>query len=90
MDKDSKKIKEAKKANVPVVSADYLEAVKTEGSLAALSKHSLVSWGLKKVSGPKPTCISILGFIVYHEWPYLLFLFLRLKIKKENVLPQTL
>ena len=46
--KNSKKIQEAEKANVPVVSEDYLEAVETEEALAAISKHNLVSWGAKK------------------------------------------
>ena len=46
--KNSKKIQEAEKANVPVVSEDYLEAVETEEAIAAISKHNLVSWGAKK------------------------------------------
>jgi poly [ADP-ribose] polymerase len=46
--KNSKKIQEAEKANVPVVSEDYLEAVETEPALAAILKHNLVSWGKKK------------------------------------------
>ncbi|CAB3982898.1 Poly [ADP-ribose] polymerase 1 [Paramuricea clavata] len=46
--KNSKKIQDAEKANVPVVSEDYLEAVQTEEALAAISKHSLVPWGTRK------------------------------------------
>ena len=46
--KNSKKIQNAEKANVPVVSEDYLDAVETVEALAAISKHNLVSWGMKR------------------------------------------
>ena len=48
--KNSKKIQDADKINVPVVSEDYLETVQTEPALAAISKHNLVSWGTKTVA----------------------------------------
>ena len=53
MAKNSKRIQDAEKANVPVVSEDYLEAVETEEAIAAIKKHSLVSWGRKKSSVEK-------------------------------------
>lgn len=47
MTKKSKKMQDAEKANVPVVSEDYLEVIQAEEALAAISKHSLVPWGAK-------------------------------------------
>ena len=48
MAKNSKKMQDAEKANIPVVSEDFFEAIQTEPALAAISKHNLVSWGTKK------------------------------------------
>ena len=48
MSKNGKKVQDAEKANVPVVSEDFLDAIETEPLLAAISKHSLVSWGKKQ------------------------------------------
>ena len=48
MVKNSKKMQDAEKANIPVVSEDFFEAIQTEPALAAIPKHNLVSWGTKK------------------------------------------
>ena len=47
MVKSSKKIKDAEKADVPVVSEDYLDAVKKGGARLMISQHSIVAWGNK-------------------------------------------
>lgn len=41
-------MQDAEKANIPVISEDFLEAIETEPPLAAISKHNLVSWGTKQ------------------------------------------
>ena len=51
-DSKSKKMREAEKFNIPVVSEDYLEAVKKGGAMLMISQHSIVSWGKKKVCQP--------------------------------------
>ena len=61
MDKNGKKIKEAEKADIPIVSEDYLDTVKKEEALAAISKHSLVSWGAQKVSDEVLIYINMLA-----------------------------
>ena len=40
-------MKDAEKADVPVVSEDYLNAVKGGGALLMISQHSIASWGNK-------------------------------------------
>ena len=49
VDKKSKKMRDAEKFDVPVVSEDYLEAVKKGGAKLMISQHSIASWGNKKV-----------------------------------------
>lgn len=49
VDKKSKKMRDAEKFDVPVVSEDYLEAVKKGGAKLMISQHSIASWGDKKV-----------------------------------------
>ena len=53
VDKKSKKMKDAEKFDIPVVSEDYLEAVKKGGARLMISQHSITSWGSKKV---RPLC----------------------------------
>ena len=53
MVKSSKKIKNAEKADVPVVSEDYLDAVKKGGAMLMISQHSIVTWGNKVSVHPK-------------------------------------
>ena len=48
IDKKSKKMRDAEKYDVPVVSEDYLEAVKKGGAKLMITQHSIVSWGLSK------------------------------------------
>ncbi|XP_023213752.1 poly [ADP-ribose] polymerase 1-like [Centruroides sculpturatus] len=43
--KNSKKIKDAEKANVHVVSEDFLESVQNGGAALMITQHSLCSWG---------------------------------------------
>ena len=50
IDKRSKKMRDAEKFDIPVVSEDYLEAVKKGGARLMISQHSIASWGSKKVS----------------------------------------
>lgn len=50
VDKKSKKMCDAEKSNVPVVSEDYLEAVKKGGARLMIMQHSIVSWGKKDAS----------------------------------------
>lgn len=50
IDKKSKKMKDAEKFDVPVVSEDYLEAVKKGGAKLMISQHSIASWGNNKVA----------------------------------------
>ncbi|KAK3745682.1 hypothetical protein QZH41_019013, partial [Actinostola sp. cb2023] len=56
VDKKSKKMKDAESLDVPVVSEDFLEAVKDGGAALKLPQHSIVSWGKNKglscVDGP--------------------------------------
>ena len=49
IDKKSKKIRDSEKFDVPVVSEDYLEAVKKGGAMLMIMQHSIASWGGKKV-----------------------------------------
>ena len=49
VDKKSKKMRDAEKFDVPVVSEDYLDAVKKGGAILMISQHSISSWGSKKV-----------------------------------------
>lgn len=49
IDKKSKKMRDAEKFDVPVVSEDYLEAVKKGGAKLMISQYSIASWGSKKV-----------------------------------------
>ena len=49
IDKKSKKMRDAEKFDVPVVSEDYLEAVKKGGAMLMITQHSIASWGSKKV-----------------------------------------
>jgi len=49
IDKKSKKMRDAEKFDVPVVSEDYLEAVKKGGAKLMISQHSIASWGNAKV-----------------------------------------
>ena len=49
IDKKSKKMKDAEKFDVPIVSEDYLEAVKKGGAQLMISQHSIASWGSNKV-----------------------------------------
>lgn len=48
VDKKSKKMKDAEKYNVPVVSEKYLDAVKKGGAKLMITQHSIVPWGDKK------------------------------------------
>ena len=50
IDKKSKKMRDAEKFDVSVVSEDYLEAVKKGGAKLMIAQHSIASWGNKKVS----------------------------------------
>lgn len=43
-------MKDAETFDVPVVSEDYLEAVKKGGARLMIKQHSIVPWGSKKVS----------------------------------------
>jgi len=58
IDKKSKKVRDAEKFDVPVVSEDYLEAVKKGGAKLMIAQHSIASWGNKKgtsvVDAPTP------------------------------------
>ncbi|XP_070576368.1 poly [ADP-ribose] polymerase 1-like [Ptychodera flava] len=45
VDKMSKKIAEAKKADIHVVSEDFLESVKKGGAALMIQQHSIASWG---------------------------------------------
>lgn len=49
VDKKSKKMQDAEKFGVPVVSEDYLEAVKKGGARLMITQHSIASWGNNKV-----------------------------------------
>lgn len=49
VDKKSKKMRDAEKFDVPVVSEDYLEAVKKGGARLMITQHSIASWGNNKV-----------------------------------------
>lgn len=49
VDKKSKKMKDAEKYNLPVVSEKYLDAVKKGGAKLMITQHSIVPWGDKKV-----------------------------------------
>ena len=49
IDKKGKKMRDAEKFDVPVVSEDYLEAVKKGGARLMISQHSIASWGNTKV-----------------------------------------
>lgn len=44
-EKGGKKIKEAKEADVHVISEDYVEAAKKGGGAILIPQHSLCSWG---------------------------------------------
>jgi hypothetical protein len=48
--KKSKKMKDAESANIPVVSEDYLDAIKSGGAALKISQHSIAPWGNNKVS----------------------------------------
>ncbi|EDO46812.1 predicted protein, partial [Nematostella vectensis] len=56
--KSSKKMKDAEKFNIPVVSEEFLDAIKDGEFNSNIAKHSLVSWGKIKaldiVDGPLP------------------------------------
>ena len=45
----SKKMMDAEKFDVPVVSEDYLDAVKTGNARLMISQHSIAPWGKNKV-----------------------------------------
>ena len=49
IDKKTKKMRAAEKLDVPIVSEDYLEAVKKGGARLMISQHSIASWGNAKV-----------------------------------------
>ena len=49
IDKKSKKMTDAEKFDVPVVSEDYLDVVKKGGARLMISQHSIASWGNTKV-----------------------------------------
>ena len=49
VDKKSKKMQDAERFDVPVVSEDYLEAVKKGGARSMITQHSIASWGNNKV-----------------------------------------
>ncbi|KAK3745687.1 hypothetical protein QZH41_019012, partial [Actinostola sp. cb2023] len=60
VDKKSKKMKDAESLDVPVVSEDFLEAVKDGGAALKLPQHSIVSWGKKGIHEKKVT-LSVKG-----------------------------
>ncbi|XP_067018725.1 poly [ADP-ribose] polymerase 1-like [Acropora muricata] len=48
VDKKSKKMQDAERFDVPVVSEDYLEAVRKGGARSMITQHSIASWGNNK------------------------------------------
>ncbi|XP_031566693.1 poly [ADP-ribose] polymerase 1-like [Actinia tenebrosa] len=59
VNKQSKKMKDAESANIPVVSEECLDAVKSGGAVLKISQHSIAPWGNNKgvstVDGPPPS-----------------------------------
>ena len=50
VDKKSKKMKDAESSDVPVVTEDFLEAVRNGRAELKIPQHSIVPWGKNKVS----------------------------------------